>query len=355
MNYYPILYKSDDGGVTWSDPIAIQMDGPDGIDGIKNGLSDYRLEQLYGMVPNRDEIPYTTAFDCDIAVDKWGNPHISVVVGISAGEGSIATGDSNCMVFDIYSVDGEGNSWNAQKMGDLATLRGTFGASFTEDNRTQIAVTETGDYVFLTWLDTHVEGVTDNQQPDVFARGFNLLENKITSVAGVDISNNVTYLSDVYQQAYFESTSHYVFSKTGGGHIVPICTELLSDPADNAKPVEYKYISDFAYLPSDYTISVLNPPFPVGINDKKDLTLNARITPNPVQDLATLTLDLKTGGNLTIGITNMAGQKVMSLDKGSVNSGTQQFTIDASSLQAGVYFCTITLNDQKFTSKMVVK
>ena len=279
-NYYPILQRSNDGGATWGDPMAIQLDGPDGIDGVKNGLSDYRLEQLYGTLPPRDEIPYTTAFDCDIVVDKWGNPHIGVVVGISAGDYSIATGDSNCMVFDIYTQDG-GQTWQGQKMGDLTTFRGTFGTS-TEDNRTNISISEPGEYVFLTWLDTHVEGVTDNNQPDVFARGFNLLENKITSVAGVNTSNNVTYLSDVYQQAYFGSASEYVFSKTGGGHTLPIVTELLSDPNDDTKPVDFKYICDFSYLPADYTISSDNPPFPVGINDnKKDLTLNARISPNP--------------------------------------------------------------------------
>jgi hypothetical protein len=341
MNYYPILQSSNDGGATWSDPLAIQMDGPNGIDGIKNGLSDYRLEQLFGTLPSRDAVPYTTAFDCDIVVDKWGNPHIGVVVGVSAGAGSIATGDSNCMVFDIYTQD-DGNTWHAQKMGDLATFRGTFGAS-TEDNRTQISINETGDHVFLTWLDTHVEGVTDNNQPDVFARGFSLIDNKITSVLGVDISSNVTYLSDVYQQAYFGSISEYVFTITGGGHKLPIVTELLSDPGDDTKPVDFKYISDFSYMPADYTII------------KQELTLNATISPNPVQDIATLTIDLKQGGNLTIEITNMVGQKVMTISKGYVNSGTQQYTIDAGNLQAGVYFCTIKLNDQKITNKMVVR
>ncbi|MEI6455379.1 MAG: T9SS type A sorting domain-containing protein [bacterium] len=358
-NYYPILLKSNDGGITWSDPLAIQLDGPDGIDGVKNGLSDYRLEQLYGApIPSRDEIPYTTAFDCDIVVDKWGNPHIGVVIGISAGDYSIATGDSNCMVFDIYTTDG-GNTWQGQKMGDLKTFRGEWVATgstpLTEDNRTNIAISETGDYVFVTWLDTHVDGVTDNIQPDVFARGFNLLENKITSVDGNDISNNVTFLSELYQQACFQVTSHYVFSKTGGGHIIPICTELLTNE-DAGLPVTFKYISNFSYMPADYTIASTNPPFPVGINDnKKELTLNATVSPNPVQDIATLTVNLKQGGNLNIEITSMTGQKVMSFDKGFVVSGTQQFSIDASNLQAGVYFCTIKLNDQKFTNKMVVR
>lgn len=354
LSYYPILNKSNDGGVSWSDPIAVQLDGPDGIDGIKNALSDYRLTQLYGSLPNRDEVPYTTAFDCDIVVDKWSNPHIGVVVGINPEvDYNIGTGDSNLTVFDIYSVDG-GNTWQAQKMGTLQTFRGTFG-TLTEDNRTNIAINEFGDHVFVTWNDTHVTGATDNNEPDVFARGFNLLTNMITSNAGEDNSNNVTMLSDVYQQAPFQCTSYNVFSIAGGGHIIPIVTELLIDN-DDTQPVTFKYISDFSYMPSDYTIESTNPPFPTGINDiKNDLTLNARIFPNPVHGIGTLTVNMKQAGNLSIEITNMVGQKVMSFDKGFVNAGSQQFTVDASGLQAGVYFYTVKLNDQKFTGKMVVE
>jgi len=354
LSYYPILHKSNDAGVTWSDPIAVQIDGPNGIDGIKNALSDYRLTQIYGTLPNRDDVPYTTAFDCDLVVDKWGNPHIAVVVGINPEQDYyIATGDSNCTVFDIYSVDG-GNTWQAQKMGTLQTFQGTFG-TLTEDNRVNMAINEAGDHVFLTWLDTHVEGAVDNNQPDVFARGFNLLTNMITSNAGEDNSDNVTFLSDVYQQAFFEATSYYVFSIAGDGHTIPIVTELLTDN-DDTQPVTFKYISDFSYMPDDYTIPSTNPPFPVGINDdKKEMALNARIFPNPVYGTGTLTVNLKESGNLSIDVTNMVGQKVMSFNKGFVNAGSQQFSIDANGLQAGVYFYTIKLNDQKFTNKMVVK
>ncbi len=358
-NYYPILQVSNDAGVTWSDPIAVQLDGPNGIDGIKNGLSDYRLKQLYGTVPDRDEIPYTTAFDVDLVVDKLGNPHIGVVIGIASDEEdyTIITGDSNCIVYDIFSWD-DGTVWCAQKMGTLKTFQGTFG-DLTEDNRVNTAINKTGDHIFLTWLDTHVEGVTDNNRPDIFARGFNILNCSITSNDGEDNSDNVTFLSDINHQAYFQCTSHNVFTKAGGGHILPIVTELLSDPTNADEPVTFKYISDFSYLPEDYTILIDCLPIwwiPPGIDESKtDHPMSGEIFPNPLSGTGTLTISLNQSGNLVIEITNIVGQKVMSLDKGFVNSGAQQFTIDVSRLQAGVYFYTIKLNDQKYTNNMVVK
>jgi hypothetical protein len=45
----------------------------------------------------------------------------------------------------------------------------------------------------------------------------------------------------------------------------------------------------------------------------------------------------------------------MSIEKGNVNAGKQLFTIDGTNLAAGVYFCTVKLDNQSFTKKMIVK
>jgi hypothetical protein len=353
--YYPILFRSTNGGSNWDSPIAVQLDGPNGIPAIVyNFLSDYRIEQLYGQMVSREEIPYTTGFDCDIVVDKWGNPHIGVVVGVAAGNYAIAIGDSAFAVFDIYSTD-KGATWNAVRMGQPWTFRGYYpDDTYTEDNRVNIASNEAGEFVFVTYQDTQIPGTTDNNYPDVFARGFNLLENKITSDAGVDQAENVTFLSDITQEAFFECTSHYVFSKPNGGHTIPIVTVGMTAP-DPALPVTFKYVSDFSFDPGDYTIGVTNPPFPVGISEENEDILSVMVSPNPVSDMATLTINLKKSGNLSVIILNTLGQRVMSMEKGMVQAGSQQFTIDASRLPAGVYFCIVQINDKKITSRMIVK
>lgn len=353
--FYPVMFHSDDYGVTWSEPINVQLDGTDGIDPIKNFLSDYRIEQLFTPPPpTRDEIPYTTAFDCDIVVDAWGNPHVGVVVGVSADGYSIATGDSSYAVFDIYSPD-KGETWCAVLLGHPWTFRGAYG-DLDEDNRVNASVNYAGDKVFFTWLDTQVPGVTDNINPDVFARGFDLQLNKITSLAnGDDQPTNVTFLSDVTQQAYFVAASYYTFTM-GEADYIPIVTELLSDPNDPAQPVTFKYIPDFAYMDGDFNISRPNcsVPFPVGVNNKK-ADLKISIFPNPVTDIAVMKVNMTQGGNVQISLTNMLGQTVMNVDKGFVAAGNQQFTLDASQLNAGVYFATIHINGEKYTHKVIVE
>jgi hypothetical protein len=356
QSWYPILFKSNDGGLTWSDPIGVQLDGPNGIPGIVQRMfTDYRLTQIFDPVPAREDISYTTAFDCDLVVDKWGNPHIGVVIGLTGSTAySISTNtnptDSLLAAYDVYSTD-DGVTWQAIKMGTISAFRGTYG-TITEDNRTNIAVTEAGDKVFVTWLDTQSGGV-DNINPDVFARGFDLVLNKITSKNG-NAGDNVTFLSDIYQQAYFECTSHYVFTD-GSDVIVPICTELLSVPTDETQPVTFKYIPDFKYSPSDYTIDTGNDPFPVGVDNKKNDIASFTVVPNPVKDLARLSVNLSQSGNVSILVSNITGQTVLSLNKGQMDRGQHDFTLDATTLHTGVYFCTLIVDGQKITSKLIVE
>jgi hypothetical protein len=350
--YYPVLFKSADGGLTWSDPIAVQLDGPNGIEGVKNYLSDHMIEQLFNPpYPGRDEIGYGTAFDCDLSVDKWGNPHVAVDICVPTGDYYVNTVDSSFCVFDIYSIDG-GITWEGAAMGYPATFRGNFG-SVTEDNRVHVASTEAGDKMFVTWNDTQIFGFTTNDAPDVFARGFDLVTNKITSSGG-DLPNNVTSMSDLFEQAYFESTSHYVF--TGNNkYTIPIVTEMMSDPNNMNAPVTFKYIPDFSYTDADFTIPVPNPGFPVGIDQRNSERTSVSLFPNPVQDLATVTVTLNQGAKVSIGVTSLAGQKVLFMDKGTVGAGVQQFTVDAGSLSPGVYILTVFIGAEKYSKKMVVE
>ncbi|TSA27456.1 MAG: T9SS C-terminal target domain-containing protein, partial [Bacteroidetes bacterium] len=308
-----------------------------------------------------DEIPYTTAFDCDIVVDTWGNPHIGVVVGLAADGYAISTNlnpatnhDSLCAVFEIYSPD-KGDTWCAVLLGNLWTFRGTYG-DLTEDNRVNAAINIKGDKVFFTWLDTQVPGVTDNINPDVFARGFDLRLNMLTADNnGADQPNNVTFLSDVTQQAYFEATSYYTFTMDEF-EFIPIVTELLSDPNDAAAQVTFKYIPDFSYTDGDYSVDRPNcgVPFPVAVDNRKaEPTIS--VYPNPVTELAVMKVNMVQGGNVQIHLTNMLGQTVMSLDKGFVAAGNHEFTLDASRVNAGLYFITLQVNGEKYTRKVVVE
>jgi hypothetical protein len=68
-----------------------------------------------------------------------------------------------------------------------------------------------------------------------------------------------------------------------------------------------------------------------------------------------VSVTLPKAGNVSLVVTNLVGQNLITMEKGNVNSGKQQFTIDGSSLTSGVYFVTVKVDGTAYTQKMIVR
>lgn len=100
--YYPIIYSSFDGGDSWQGPENLALGGPNGMEEVKEWLSDEKLEEFFGNpVPHRDSILYSTGFDIDITVDFSGSLHMIIVIGLSDGNYGIYTQPYFFSVFAI--------------------------------------------------------------------------------------------------------------------------------------------------------------------------------------------------------------------------------------------------------------
>jgi hypothetical protein len=58
---------------------------------------------------------------------------------------------------------------------------------------------------------------------------------------------------------------------------------------------------------------------------------------------------------LSIEVTNMVGQTVYFKDIGRVNNHQYAFVIDVADFRPGVYFYTVTANEESVTRKMIVE
>ena len=74
-----------------------------------------------------------------------------------------------------------------------------------------------------------------------------------------------------------------------------------------------------------------------------------------MKNVALVNLNLTQDSKVTIVVSNLVGQQVYSLNKGMVNAGTTQVSINAENLPSGVYMVTAMINDQKITRKMIVQ
>jgi hypothetical protein len=260
QSYYPILWRTNDGGETWEGPIEVQIAGPEGIEGVHNYLSNEEISEIFlEPLPERDEIQFTTAYDFDLSVDALGNPHIAVFVGVSSDPYSILTGISPSSgyaytaAFLLSSYDkGNTGNWVGYELGRPVSFRGNFG-DLTEDNRIQIARNHIGTKMFVSWLDTDTTVSAENNAPDIWARGVDIFNYKLTANHnGQDLPDNVTFGSEATFSAYFFAMGNEVFSD-GDSYNIPYTYENMT-PTDPAQPVQFKYIQDFIYNESDFTI-----------------------------------------------------------------------------------------------------
>jgi len=352
---YPIFYKSEDAGETWGDPIAVQLDGPNGIPEILEYLTDEQIDTIFvAPAPARDEIGFQTAFDCDLAVDQNGNPHLAVMIALSYGGYSIPVIENQYAAFDIFSPDG-GETWRGVDCGRSRFLRGRFpDDTYTEDNRIQIASTISGDKMFVAWLNTVLETATDNSRPDIFCRGIDVNYGEpflyTVNEDGDPDANYVTYFSDAMWESYFFGMSRYVLEDGNGNYTIPMTYQQMQVPLDPGLPVQYMYIPDFVYNEADFQVVGLGAE-----KEKSPITSVSQNFPNPFNSTSTVYVNVEKATNLSMTVTNILGQQVQEVNMGNVASGRHQFVIDATDLTSGIYFYTVYAGKESVTKKMIIE
>jgi hypothetical protein len=357
LSYYPILWRTDDGGDSWEGPIEVPIAGEEGIAEVQQFLSDDEIAELFEEpLPERDEIPFSTAFDFDLSVDLNGNPCIAVIVGVTGADPfSIITDispSSKYMYTDaflLHSVDkGEPGSWFGHEMGRPVSFRGSFG-DLTEDNRIQIARSPGGDKMFVAWLDTDTTVSSENNAPDIWCRGIDLPSNsKSTDDAGNDRPDNVTFGSEATFSAYFFAMGNEVFENEEGDCTIPFVYENMTTTGPE-QPVQFKYIQNYIEPIEEFWL--LNIPE----NSGNRVLEVSQPVPNPVINSATINVTLQENASVNIQVTNLMGQTVKVLPTQSMQAGVNTVNINVADLTSGVYFYTVKAGSEAITKKMIVK
>jgi hypothetical protein len=94
-----------------------------------------------------------------------------------------------------------------------------------------------------------------------------------------------------------------------------------------------------------------------GINQKKNqpAMLVYQNIPNPFMNQTQVNVTLSEKGTLTLAVYSLIGQKVTEINKGIVNPGDYQFVLNGSQFTPGIYFYTVTCNNESSTHKMIVE
>ena len=91
----------------------------------------------------------------------------------------------------------------------------------------------------------------------------------------------------------------------------------------------------------------------VGIAEIQTIA-GVNLYPNPVNQEATIDLNLNEATNISVFIYDITGKVVANVFEGQMAAGMTTLKVDASNLDAGIYFTAIVSNKAKKTLKMVV-
>jgi hypothetical protein len=82
--------------------------------------------------------------------------------------------------------------------------------------------------------------------------------------------------------------------------------------------------------------------------------LSGLIYPNPASHNVTLKIMSTRSGEAEIGLKDIAGRSIMNIFSGNINEGANTFNFDVNGLNAGIYFCTITIDGQSSTQRLII-
>lgn len=365
--YYPMYYKTTDGGNTWVGPKVYSLTWAANCKGLRNAIAgDSLLETAQG--PAR-KVAFSTTFEHDAVVDKYGSLHILTGVayaGLINADNldfrprlSISTADVH--VVDIFNINGT-DSMQYAVVGIPNSFRGNIWAAETDvssDNRYQTARNADGSKLFFAYFDTDtakyasVVGNVNNKNilPDLF-------------VAGLDVgtageikymkNRNVTDGSNVEGAMYLANVAPFTLESANDFTVAVSYAQISAASTD---PIDHVFLkgvkvpkSDtvFAYEVWTYDTLVIINNKPLVQNPAADI----RVYPNPAADYVAFAGNTALIRNAYYKIVNALGQTVAS---GTIPADGAEPRISTAYLKPGIYTVQIAAGKENITRKLIKK
>jgi PKD repeat protein len=226
-NFYPVFYKTTDGGNTWS--------GPDQVDiGQFSCVSNL-------ISPGNTA---TAVFDVDLTVDVNGIPHALMCIGNGNNGYAVFFGNTHHM-FDITQEHG---LWNAIDLGVVNAGRNTFGTApntLIMDMEPQASRTDDGTKVFFTWAGS--DAVPVALSPNLFGCGFDVVNKNWTPMVNFTSCNPVTS-----GKILFPKMAENVLNVAGGWEL-PVIYGESTVGTDVAQISNFRYLDSLKFTNANFT------------------------------------------------------------------------------------------------------
>ena len=154
----------------------------------------------------------------------------------------------------------------------------------------------------------------------------------------------------------------YIKRRTNCVGVAPDCPELasrlVSPPVDS---IQANISNNDSETPVPTTqVQILPQPLTQAqpqvheITEQAKTPFNINIYPNPFYTESTLEIAIENEAKIDVRLFDISGKEVLSVGSNTYNTGTYKFVINGETLNSGVYFCVIKVNDTIETKKIVL-
>ena len=337
--YQPIVFRSTDSGDNWDEVEVMLADN--------EVISEYLIGTQQGT-----EAVWPLCSEVAGSVDNNGNLQmfISAKSTFSMHPDSIGysyTGDLDYIFNLELNADGVQNVLFVDSImgGNVADdSEYAYGGTTGWGNRLSSSKTDDEKAIFVIWSDTPnaADFNNENAKPDIKAAG------RFTDGDFTDFPVTNFTADDLYTGYYFFIYASQHAKIENGYVVIPTTTTVTpTEYGSNGEldAVTHTYLDGVKYL------------WVEGVNDGISSATAVKVsqnTPNPFNGSTRITVTTETSADVTIEVTNIMGQTIYTSNEGRIN-GSKEITLNANNMEAGVYFYTVTVGNNRITKKMIVK
>lgn len=332
FNFYPLLFSSPDSGKTWYGPKRADLTN---ISSVTNWMSS---TLIFPSTQDTVTTAPTIAFESDLAVDAFGNPHFFAAVGHT----DFPYGIYPEFGMKLYDFSYSNNAWSATVVDSLKTHRGRTAplvggnGHATQDNRPQIAVNPDGTKLFYTWIDSDpsLSPSTDydkNNFPNLLGKMYDLGTQTFSS------TYNFTWGSQYDGKVFYYGISPtFTFNNSTNDFFVPAVFAKQSTGANDFSPVDYI----FCKLRKNNNINSI-------ISESNQSSI--RIFPVPTKE--NLNLEFKKEIPQQIVVSTIQGQKLVVINEQLASF----YSMSTANWAKGMYLISFLFDNAVVTKKVVVE
>lgn len=313
---YPILYKTTDGGATWTGPITVDVT---------------KFSCITANVVGTNFASVNT--NHDIVVDVNGNPHILTTVGNSSG-----------YVFNyglwhhMYDITLKSGLWVAYDLGNVNCGPNLFGAgatTFSQTQSPQASRSADGTKIFFQWTDNSSSSLgAVNSTPDLFGKAYNVTNDTWTPTKNFTSCNSTCAGKIIFPKCAAEA-----LEPNSTTYLVPTMYGEPNVTNDLDQQANFRYLNNITYSTSEFSLTVppatvtISPPGPLLVCQNGSLTISISNTAQAIwsNSATTTSITISSGTVTTYSVIAQVGCNV-----GTASVAVTNMTVNATAVSSSI-------------------